>query len=471
MNWSDSERIAGYFNKNNFKQTDFISADFVILNLCSVRQSAINRVWGVINNLSKIKKPIIILTGCILPSDRKKLAKKVDYILDIKDLNNWINYILLSSKTKRRDSSTSLVATRFGRNDTKKTYFSITPNHNSKHTAYIPIMTGCNNFCSYCVVPYTRGREISRPAKDIISEVNKLVVQGYKHIILLGQNVNSYQSKISNFQFPISNEISKSKLQKNKINFSQLLKLVDSISGNYWLSFMTSHPKDMSDELIKCFSKCEHIIPYLHLPIQSGSDKILKAMNRKYTTARYINLIRKIRRVISNISISTDIIVGFPGETKKDFQATANLMKKIKFDMAYLAKYSPRSGTSAYKLKDDISEKEKSSRHAFLNEILKKTALGNNKKMVGKITEVLIEKVLSASATTVSPALAGSPVAMADKLKNKDIILFGKTKNYKDIKIKVKKQKLARHSFSEGELIKIKIIKANSWNLEGKIIK
>ncbi|MDD5289639.1 MAG: tRNA (N6-isopentenyl adenosine(37)-C2)-methylthiotransferase MiaB [Patescibacteria group bacterium] len=443
MNWSDSERIAGYLKKNNLQPADLASADLVILNLCSVRQTAVNRVWGKLDDIRKKNpKAKIILTGCVLVADKNKFEKHADYILDIKNLDNWLNKINNQQLTT---------------NNKDINYFSILPNYNSKFIAYVPIMTGCNNFCSYCVVPFTRGREVSRPAEEIISEVNKLVVQGYKLIILLGQNVNSYVSQISNFQFPISNKISKFKFQKSKVNFPQLLKLVNSIPGDYWLSFITSHPKDMSGDLIKCFKNCQHLIPYLHLPLQAGSDKILKAMNRKYDSKKYLNLIRKIRRSIRNISISTDIIVGFPNETKQDFQKTANLMKSIKFDLAYLAEYSPRAGTASAKLKDSISAEEKTQRRVALNEILKKTALENNKKMVGKNIEVLIERNKSINSNKSNKS-------------NNDIIYFGKTRNFKDIKISANSKQSTINNLI-GKIVKTKIIKAGPWSLEGKLEK
>jgi tRNA-2-methylthio-N6-dimethylallyladenosine synthase len=403
MNQNDSERISGFLNSENLKLTKFKKADFVILNLCSVRQSAIDRVWGKIIEIKKNNSQAkIILTGCILPEDKKKFAKKVDYILNISELKNWIKKI-----NKKIIKQTD---------DIK--YFSVQPKYNSSHTAFVPIMTGCNNFCSYCAVPYTRGREKSRPIKDIFNEVNKLVVQGYKHIILLGQNVNSYKN--------------------NKTNFPKLLKTIDKIHGNYWLSFMTSHPKDMSDELIECFKVCQHLIPYLHLPIQSGSNKILKLMNRKYTVTNYLKLIKKIRKINPDINLSTDIIIGFPKETKKDFNETKKILKSIKYGTVYINKYSPRSGTSAYNLEDNVSYQEKKSREKELTQVLKKTALKNNEKLIGKKVEVLIEN-------------------------KKNNYYYGKTKNFINIKIKTNKNLI-------GKIIQAKITKAHEWSLEGKII-
>lgn len=418
MNISDSERIAAVMKKIKLKPASKNEANLIIFNLCSVRQKSVDKVWGMLKSIKTLKhkniktKPIVIATGCILPEDKKKFAEKVDLVLDIKNLNDWPEII----------RNYELRIMNHGNNKKNDNYLSIIPNYNSEFQAYVPIMTGCNNFCSYCAVPYVRGREISRPTKEVVEEVNKLVAQGYKFITLLGQNVNSYEDRT----------------QKNIIDFTKLLKLVDSVSGDFWLSFATSHPKDMSGELIKCFKNCKHLIPYLHLPLQAGADKTLKAMNRKYTAKKYLELIKKIRGVNPDINISTDIIVGFPGETKTDFEKTAEMMKKIKFDMAYLAEYSPRSGTAAAKMKNDVAPAEKHKRYQILNEILKKTALENNKKMIGKTTEVLIEST-------------------------KGDACFGRTRNFKNIKIKGDKNKV-------GDFIKVKVAKANPWNLEGKLI-
>jgi tRNA-2-methylthio-N6-dimethylallyladenosine synthase len=397
MNKSDSERIESVLESSGFKKSSLQKADYAFLNLCSVKQSAIDRVWGKINQLKKQNNKVkIVLTGCILPKEKDKLQKEADYLFDINKLMQWP--ILNNKKGKG--------------------YLCAEPKLNSQFEAYVPIMTGCNNFCSYCAVPYTRGREKSRPTKDILNEVNKLIVQGYKFITLLGQNVNSYNGEI---------------------NFPKLLKKIDKIPGNYWLSFLTSHPKDMSDELIKCFKTCKHLIPYFHLPIQVGSNKILTAMNRKYTNKYYLKLIDKIKKTNPDINLSTDIIVGFPGETKKDFNETVKIMKKNKYDMAYISQYSSRPNTAAEKLDDNISKKEKKERAKILTEVLKKTALEKNKKMVNKTTQVLIEN-------------------------KKDKYYLGKTRNFKNVKIKTNKQNLI------GKFINIKINKATEWNLEGKII-
>ena len=320
MNKSDSERIAAVLENKGYKPIKAVfpaealaSADLIVVNMCSVRQSAVNRVYGLVQKFKKLKeknpKLTTILTGCILKKDKEKFAKYFDYILDIKDLLKWPK---------------------------------IKPRYSNNFSAFVPIMTGCNNFCSYCVVPYTRGKEISRSAIEIIKEVKNLVNRGYKEIILLGQNVNSYCSKL--------------------INFPKLLKMLEKIPGNFEISFMTSHPKDLSDELIETITTSKKIKKEIHLPVQSGDDEILKKMNRGYTVKKYTALIKKIRERIPEVKISSDIIVGFPGETKKQFANTLTLVKKLEFSKMYISKYSPRQGTVAFNLKDNISQEEKERR-------------------------------------------------------------------------------------------------------------
>ena len=313
MNKSDGERIISILKKQGYlpalKEAE---ADLILINVCSVRQSAVNRVYAKVNKYFKKKK--IILTGCVLKEDKNKLKNKVS---------------------------------EFWHPDY---YFECLPIHQSKFQAFLPIMTGCNNFCAYCVVPYTRGREKSRPAKEIIREIKSLVKKDYKEVILLGQNVNSYKDK--------------------NVNFPKLLKKINNIKGNFKINFITSHPKDMSDELIETMAKCQKLIKEIHLPVQSGDNEILKKMNRHYTASHYKKLIRKIKQKIPGIKISTDIIVGFPGETKKQFQNTVKLAKEIKFEKAYVSKYSPRPGTLAFKLKDNVSPQEKKTRWQILEKLI-----------------------------------------------------------------------------------------------------
>jgi tRNA-2-methylthio-N6-dimethylallyladenosine synthase len=373
MNWADSERIGAILEGKGYKQASKIEdADLVVVNMCSVRQSAVDRVMGL---KEKLKNKKTIITGCVLKKDRLKLEKQFGEIVDIKE------YIKKNKK-----------------------------NYSKNIIAYVPIMTGCNNFCSYCVVPYTRGREISRPAEEIICEVKNLVKNEAKEIWLLGQNVNSY-----------------------KYNFPELLKTINAIPGKFLIRFTSPHPKDFSDELIEAMAKCEKFGEYLNLPVQAGDNQILKKMNRTYTVSHYEKLVKKIREKIPGISLSTDVIVGFPGETKKQFENTAKLFRKIKYDMAYINKYSPRAGTMAEKMKDNILPKEKIRRAKVLNEILKQTALENNKKYIGETIEIL---------TTATDT--------------------GKTRTNKTIKINC--------HIPVGKFTNVKITNALIWGLRGDLI-
>ena len=457
MNHSDSERIASVLEEIGYKKSTKIEkADLILVNMCSVRQSAVDRVYGLTQKLKnlKTKKPRLktILTGCILKEDKTKFKNRFDLILDIKDLINWPKLLSYDFDGRRKH------ATEY------KNYLKIKPKYENPFSALIPIMTGCNNFCSFCVVPYTRGREVSRPAKDILCEVKNLIERGAnpirnaisngaREIWLLGQNVNSYHSPIStnmttNFrEYNISDIRAQIRADSRVINFAKLLKMVDDISGNFWIRFTSSHPKDFSDELINTMAECKKITEYLNLPAQSGDDEILKKMNRPYTIKKYKEMVRKIRKKIPRISLSTDIIVGFPGETKKQFENTVKLFKEIKFDMAYIAKYSPRSGTAAAKLKDNVSSREKERRYKILTEVLKKTALEKNEKYIGKEVEVLVEK---------------------QEAKNKRQVYFGKTKTYKTVKLQTTNYKLQTNSV--GQFIKVKILDVLPWGLKGILL-
>ncbi|MEI7890761.1 MAG: tRNA (N6-isopentenyl adenosine(37)-C2)-methylthiotransferase MiaB [bacterium] len=416
MNVSDSERLATFLEKNNYTESSLISeADLVIFNTCGIKQTAENRAYSMINNLRKAELKIknqktknIVMTGCLAhrADVQKRMQKKVDLFTEIKNFEKDFEKISKNSILDNRD------------------YLSTIPKHSNNFQAYVPIMTGCNNFCTYCVVPYARGREVSRPAEEILSEIEKLVANGYKNIILLGQNVNSYLD--------------------HKTNFPKLLKKINAISGKFWIQFISSHPKDMDDELIATVTKLKKVCEWIHLPMQAGNDEILQKMNRKYTAKHYLGRIRKIKAEFKKnkpatlFSISSDIIVGFPTESKAQFLDSAEVMEKSKFDMVFFGQFSPRPGTVAWKLKDDVTQEEKTWRENFLNEILKKTTLVNNNKYIGKVLEVLIEK-------------------------EKDGHYFGKTRTQKNVKIKNTKKDLI------GKFVKAKITKANIWNLEATI--
>ena len=420
MNVSDGERIAGLLKKNDFcPASNANQADLIVVVMCSIRQTAVDRVYGQIKNFKKLKEKNpnlkIVLTGCVLKSDFKKIQTKqeYDYILPIKTLSSW-------NKILKQKQYVNLPKTR---DNSNCDYLKIKPKYVSKFSAFVPIIIGCNNFCSYCVVPYTRGPEISRPASDVIKEIKQLVKNKYKEIWLIGENVNSYKYK--------------------QTNFPKLLKTIDEIPGNFWIRFTSSHPKDFCDELIDTIANGKKITKYISLPVQSGDDKILKKMNRPYTIKQYKNIIQKIRKKIPDIMLSTDVIVGFPGETKKQFENTIKLFKEIKPDMAYVAQYSPRKGTKAFEMKDTISQKEKIRRDKEITETLKQTALFNNKKYIGKNVEMLVEYERKAW-------------------------LIGKTKEYKTIKIKNPKKNQTQSLI--GKILTVKVISAIPWGLKGKLL-
>src|SRR3990167_3023081 len=369
---------------------------------CDANRADSERIAGLLENCGyKEKKPDlkIALAGCMNHYDKKTLKDRLPYIdvfLPMKEL--------------------SLLPQKLG---IKKELFSqIKPSYQSKFRAYVLISYGCNNFCSYCVVPFARGKERSRPEKDIINEVCWLVNNGYKEIWLLGQNVNSYKD----------------------IPLAELLLKINEIPGKFWIRFASPHPKDFSDKLIQAMKKANKFPKYVNLPVQSGNDKILKKMNRPYVISQYKSLVKKIRKAMPEIALSTDVIVGFPGETKKQFQDTAKLFKEMKFDMAFISEYSPRPKTAAaIAFKDNVPNKEKRVRKNILTDILRKTALEKNKKLIGKTIEVLIDK------------------------KNNGRI-FGKTEGNKNIEI------IENKKIKIGEFDKIKIIEANSWHLKGEPI-
>jgi len=405
MNKSDSERIATTLQKEGLSPTDTLSeADIVIINACAVRQSAMDRVYGQVKKIENLKKknPDIKagVTGCLLEKDRKKLKEKYDFVFNIKNLSELPKILNISQKTEDINS-----------------YLDIKPDRDSSFSAFVPIMNGCNNFCAYCAVPYTRGRERSRPIEKVIDEVRKLAKKGYKEIWLLGQNVNSYE--------PTS--------------FADLLYKIEEIKGDFWIRFTSPHPKDFTDDLIEAMANCEKVTPYLNLPLQSGDNEILKKMNRNYTVEDYKKIVKKVKNKIPDITLSTDIIVGFPGETKEQFQNTTSLFKEIEFDMAYIAKYSERPGTEAAKMEDNVTLEEKKRRERVLTQLLSKTALKNNKKWIDKKDKVLF-----------------------DQLKNNTLI--GKTRHYKTIKIESDSKEFI------GKIKEVKIKEAKPFGLKGELI-
>jgi tRNA-2-methylthio-N6-dimethylallyladenosine synthase len=407
MNKVDSERLAPFLEEKGFKaERDSKKASVVIINTCGIRQMAEDRVYGLVNTIRKANPASkIVVAGCLSKREdvKKRLTGRADIFLPINEMLQLPE--LLTGEELEPKFSLDAVRLKQG-----EKYLEIVPKHEKTFTAYVPIGNGCNNFCSYCVVPYARGREVYRPAQEIIKEVKDLIKRGYKEVILIAQNVNSYHDK--NYDFP------------------KLLSSVAKIPGEFWIRFSSSHPKDMSGDLIKAIGVSDKICAHLHLAVQSGDDEILEAMNRKYTAKHYEGLIKKVRAVKPGIAITTDVIVGFPGETKKQFENTAKLFRNIKFDLAYIAQYSPRPGTVSAKMEDNVTKEEKKRREEVINSILKKTALENNKKYIGKKITVLIEGI------------------------NKRGKYYGKTSTYQTVLIRTVK-KASRKLIGQFALVKI----------------
>lgn len=351
MNFSDSERIQSFLKQNKLSAAKTIEdADLVILNTCGVRQTAEDRVYGHVHNLRKNNPEIlIVITGCLAHRQdvQRKMKNKVDFFFPISkfgEFENWIieNCLKIANCKLRipaQETTTKI-----------KSYLSIEPEYKNYKKIFVPIMTGCNNYCSYCVVPYARGKEWSRPVDDIIEEIGRANQEGCNEVLLLGQNVNSY--KFKNYSFPL------------------LLDLLAELYPTVLFSFLTSHPKDFSDELIEVIASRKNVSRKIHLPIQSGSNKILIAMNRHYTQKHYLGIIKKIKDRIPDAEISTDVIVGFPGETLKAFNETKKVFKEVGFCEAFVNKYSPRPGTAAEKLGDPIPLNEKKRREKVLRKLL-----------------------------------------------------------------------------------------------------
>jgi tRNA-2-methylthio-N6-dimethylallyladenosine synthase len=426
MNKSDSERVAAVLEKMNYKPAkNEKQADLVVLVACSVRQAAVDRLYGRARELAKLKihnlKLKTVLTGCVLPQDKKKFIDKFDLVLDLKqiaDLEKFKNYC----------------------QSWHEHYFKIAPRYSTKFSAFVPIMTGCNNFCSYCAVPYVRGREVSRSVDEVLVEIKNLAKNGCLEVTLLGQNVNAYRpDDIGSFSEDnpyVKKNPPQSPFQKggSKGGFAALLWEVNKIPGIRRIFFTAPHPRDMTDDVIDALT-LPKMVNYLHLPLQAGDDKVLKKMNRSYTAKDYLKLVGKIKKKKPGIALGTDIIVGFPGETKKAFQNTVELYKKANFDIAFLAIYSPRQGTAAAKLVDDVPRPEKKRRRDVLQNLMEKIVLEKNQKYVGKVVSVLVD----------------------DYKKGKCI---GNSREMKRVRFAGKKNMI-------GKIFEIKVKKAFEWILEG----
>ena len=378
QNVADSEKIKGMLQSSGFDFTDEPeNADFILFNTCAVREHAEDRVFGNVGAMKNIKRRhpqiLIALCGCMMEQEHvaNRIHKSfpfVGLVFGTHSLHHFPELMYSSLVNGNRVFERG--------NDDKKIYEGIPTHRDGTFKGWLPIMYGCNNFCTYCVVPYVRGRERSREKDIIVSEARDMIQSGFKDITLLGQNVNSY-----------------GKTLENPVSFAQLISEIDEIDGDYWLRFMTSHPKDCSKELIDAIAGSKHISKHLHLPFQSGSDRILKAMNRHYDRKKYLETIAYAKEKIENVSLTSDIIVGFPGETYEDFKETLSLIREVEFTSLFTFIFSPRVGTPAEKMDDPVPAEEKSKWFQELLDVQEEIAAKRCSSMVGKTEKVLIESV------------------------------------------------------------------------------
>ena len=378
QNVADSEKIKGMLAQSGFDFTDSPDdADFILFNTCAVREHAEDRVFGNVGALKNLKRRhpqiLIALCGCMM--EEKHVANRiynsfpfVGLVFGTHSLHHFPELLYRSLVDGKRVFERG--------NDDKMIYEGIPVRRDGTFKGWLPIMYGCNNFCTYCIVPYVRGRERSREKDVILSEAREMIQGGFKDITLLGQNVNSY-----------------GKTLENPVTFAELIREIDAIDGDYWLRFMTSHPKDCSKELIDAIAGGTHISKHLHLPFQSGSDRILKAMNRHYDRKKYLETIRYAKERIDGVSLTSDIIVGFPGETYEDFKQTLSLIREVEFTSLFTFIFSPRKGTPAEKYDDPIPAEEKSKWFQELLDVQEEIAAKRCSAMVGQTERVLIESV------------------------------------------------------------------------------
>ncbi|MDE6665382.1 MAG: tRNA (N6-isopentenyl adenosine(37)-C2)-methylthiotransferase MiaB [Ruminococcus sp.] len=377
LNVSDGEKIKGLLKKMGYSFTENEhEADIIILNTCAVRESAEDRVFGIIGSMKKLKeeKPSLIIgiAGCMTVQEHiaekiKKSYPQVDFVMGTSAINALPALLLDCLRGKKFSVDISEY------DDFSEAVEQV---RESSFKASVPIMFGCNNFCTYCIVPYVRGRERSRRPEDIVSEVRQLVSDGYREIMLLGQNVNSYGNDL-----------------ESGISFPQLLRELNKIDGDFIIRFMSSHPKDASKELIDTIFECEKVAKHLHLPVQSGSNSVLDRMNRRYTVEQYLETVDYIRSRDPEFSLTTDLIVGFPNETDEEFEATLDIIRRVKYDNIYSFIYSRRTGTKAADMEDLTSESVKGQRMRKLLEVQREISSENYRRFIGKKMRVLVDGV------------------------------------------------------------------------------
>jgi len=425
MNERDAETLRGFLDELGYEETeDAANAHLVILNTCAVRQKAEEKVFGRIGRLGQLKEKnpemIIAICGCMVQQEAvaRRIKQKfpfVDLIFGTHNLSIFPELLVRAQKSE--ETVIDLWS------DTPEVVEGLPVARQDNFKAWVNITFGCNNFCSYCIVPYVRGRERSRKPDDILREIKNLVKRGYKEVTLLGQNVNSYGKDLP-----------------EKIDFAELLTRVNDETGIKRIRFTTSHPRDFNEKLVKTMARGENICEHLHLPVQAGSNRILDLMNRGYTREQYLEKIALLREHIPHCAITTDIIVGFPGETEEDFAATLDLVDKVSFDAAFMFMYSPRPGTPAAKMPAQIPLEIKKERFARLLELQNKHSRRHNEALLGKKVEVLVE----------GPS------------KTDKTVWTGKTRSNKTVNF-------PGDGISAGQLVTVEITEIKTWSLMGRI--
>ena len=434
LNENDSEKLCGMLEKMGYAKTENqTDADLVLFNTCCVRENAEDKLFGKLGELKRLKEQkgiIIAIGGCMM--QEKHITDKikgsypfVDILFGTHTLHRFPEdlYKVLDEKKKLEDII----------DIDGQIYEGLPIKRNSNIKASVTIMNGCNNFCSYCIVPYVRGRERSRKPRDIINEVKELAKQGYKEITLLGQNVNSYLKveKEKNIEFEEYEGVN---------SFATLLRAINKIEGIERIRFVSPHPKDFTDDVIMAIAECNKVCKLIHLPLQAGNDKVLKEMNRKYTKEQYLKLVEKMKQNIPNLTLSTDIIVGFPKETDSEFEDTLDVVEKVKFEQVYMFIYSRRVGTPADKMENQVPEEIKHKRFDKLKKLVESQIEENNQKYVGTIQKVLVEGTS----------------------KNNDDMLTGRTDSNKVVIFEGDKNLI-------GSMVELKIISEHMWYLKGEI--
>ncbi|MGE5629447.1 MAG: tRNA (N6-isopentenyl adenosine(37)-C2)-methylthiotransferase MiaB [Solirubrobacterales bacterium] len=427
MNEEDSEKLSGMLKNIGYARSETRdTADIIIFNTCCVRENAELKVYGNLGALKKYKKEnpdlIIAVCGCMMQQAGvpEEIIKKFPFVDIIFGTHNSYKFPEYLNRVKQENKSIIEIL------DKEEGIIEGIPiDRESNVKGFVTIMYGCNNFCTYCIVPFVRGRERSREPINIIDEIKDLVARGYKEVTLLGQNVNSYGKDLA-----------------EKCSFAELLRKINEIEGLDRVRFMTSHPKDLTDDVIDAVAECDKMCEQIHLPVQSGSSRILEKMNRHYKREYYLELVKKIKTRIPDAALSTDIIIGFPGETEEDFLDTLSLVKEVEFDSAFTFIYSKRKGTPAFELQEQISDEVKHERFNRLMEVVNYCSKKKNKEYEGRITEVLVEGLS----------------------KNDETRVMGRTRTGKLVNFPGSKDSI-------GKLVNVKITKANSFSLIGEEIK